>query len=529
MHAFDLQKLQKGIEVRYARKGEKLLLLDGQTIELDDTTLVIADGAEPVAMAGIMGGELTAVHADTTDIFVESAFFTPTQIAGKARRYGLHTDSSHRFERGVSPDLQVRAIERATALLMAIVGGVPGPVVHVTQNQKMPTKSPIRLRKDRIERVLGANIAHTKVIDILHRLGMSLKENTEGWEVIPPAWRFDVAIEEDLIEEIGRVYGYNQLPLKRPQVDMAMNSQPESKLAIRRIKHALVDLGYQEAVTYSFVDPAIQAIIDPDCLPVPLANPISAEMGVMRTTLWSGLIQAMKYNLHRQQNRLLLFEYGLKFVQQDTVLNQELMLAGLITGSRDPEQWGMTTQKADFFDVKGHVEAILLLTGCFERFSFEATPHPVLHPGQSAAIKRDGGLVGWVGAIHPQVAKQLDLDHTMYLFEIKADSLQAGRVPKFQAVSRYPTIRRDLSIVVDLAITAQKVRETVQRVAPQTLQKVEMFDMYMGEGIDSGRKSLSLGLTLQDLSRTLTDSEVEEVMQRVITQLHNDLGATLRQ
>jgi len=529
MHAFDLNKLHKGIEVRFARRGEKLLLLDGQTVELDDTTLVIADAKGPLAMAGIMGGEESAVHDDTVDIFLESAFFSPDLTAGKARRYGLHTDSSHRFERGVSPDLQIRAIERATALLLAIVGGKAGPVTLVSDKKKMPVKSPVTLREARVERVLGARIPSKQITEILGRLGMQVNPSDKGWNVTPPAWRFDIAIEEDLIEEIGRIYGYNQLPLRRPQADLAMNRQSESKVSIRRIKQTLVDLGYQEAVTYSFVDPAIQAVVDPTTDPVPLANPISAEMAVMRTTLWSGLIQAMKYNLHRQQNRLLLFEYGLKFVQQGTVLNQEMMLAGLVSGRREPEQWSTKAQNVDFYDVKGHIESIFSLTGCLEKICFETAEHPVLHPGQSACIKRDGDRIGWLGAVHPQVAKLLDLDHTMYLFEIKADSLQAGRLPKYQAVSRYPAIRRDLSIVVELGITAQKVRETVEKVAPQMLQKVELFDMYMGEGIDSGRKSLSLGLTLQDLSRTLTDNEVEEVMQRVIAQLHTDLGATLRQ
>lgn len=528
LHAFDLQKLHQGIEVRLAKAGEQLLLLDGQTVQLMEGTLVIADAKGPLAMAGIMGGEASAVHADTIDIFLESAFFSPEQIAGKARQYGLHTDSSHRFERGVSPELQSRAIERATAHLIDIVGGQPGPVILVSESKELPSKQAITLREARVARVLGANIPAKDIADILQRLAMSVKPHKQGWAVTPPAFRFDIAIEEDLIEEIGRVYGYNRLPLKRPQAELAMLAMPESRVAMRRIKQTLVDMGYQEAVTYSFVDPAIQTILDPQSQAIALANPISAEMAVMRTNLWAGLVQAVLYNLHRQQNRLLLFEYGLKFIQQGTEINQEMTLAGLITGSRTPEQWATPIEKLDFYDIKGHVEAILSLTGCFESFIIEHAPHPVLHPGQSACIKRDGDPIGWLGAIHPGVAKLINLDHTMYLFEIKADSLQRGRLPGYQPVSKYPAIRRDLSIVVDLAITAQKVRETVKKVAPQTLKKVELFDMYMGEGIDSGRKSLSLGLTLQDLSRTLTDGEVEEVMQRVIEQLHTDLGASLR-
>ena len=528
MHAFDLVKLYGHIDVRHATAKEKLTLLDGQSIDLLPGSLVIADAKGPVALAGIMGGEESAVSDSTTDIFLESAFFQPDCIAGKARRYGLHTDSSHRFERGVSPELQARAIERATTLLLAIAGGKAGPVIQQTVKNKLPSRQPVTLREARINRVLGTEVTKDSVSDVLVRLGMTCKSTGGQWKVTPPAFRFDISQEVDLIEEVGRIYGYGNLPVRRPQVDMVMIPAPEAKVPIRRIKQILVALGYQEAITYSFVDPQMQEILGPDTKPIALANPISAEMGVMRTNLWAGLLQAAQYNLHRQQNRLLLFEYGLKFVQQGTDLNQEMMLAGLLVGRRVPEQWDSPKENLDFYDVKVHLESLIALTGCSERFKFEPLNDSVLHPGQSASILRDGQIVGRLGALHPGVAKRLNLDHTMYLFEIKADSLQVGRVPTFQAVSRYPAIRRDLSIVVDLPITAEKVRECIQKVAPETLTKVELFDMYMGEGIDSGRKSLSLGLTLQDLSRTLTDNDVEEVMQRVIEQLHTDLGASLR-
>ncbi len=529
MHAFDLAKLKGGIDVRHANPGEKLLLLDGQTIELQPGTLVIADAKGPLALAGIMGGEESAVHDDTVDIFLESAFFNPLSIAGKARSYGLHTDSSHRFERGVSPELQTRAMERATQLLLEIVGGKAGPVIQVAKTSHLPASSPILLRQARIGQVLGNTLAADSIEDILLRLGMRLLDKKSGWEVTPPAFRFDISIEEDLIEEVARVYGYNRLTLEQPVSPMQMGSLPEAMLAQRRIRQALVDMGYQEAVTYSFVDPKFQQALDPDVSAIALANPISAEMSVMRTNLWAGLVQAMKYNLNRQQNRLFLFECGLKFLQQPTDLKQEMVIAGLLTGKAVPEQWGEAKRSVDFYDAKGMLESLFELTGCFSSFKFDAGHHPALHPGQTAQILRDDKHVGWLGAIHPQVAKILDIDQTMYLFELTTDSLQQGSLPAYHAVSKYPAIRRDLAIIVDRSVTAQNVQDCVRKAAPQTLQKVELFDMYTGEGIDSGRKSLALGLTLQDLSRTLTDSDVDAVMERVIRALEAEVRATLRQ
>lgn len=529
MHAFDLGKLEGGIEVRHANDGEKLLLLDGQTIELLPGTLVIADHSKPVALAGVMGGEESAVHEDTRDIFLESAWFNPLAIAGKARAYGLHTDSSHRFERGVSPDLQRRALERATDLLMAIVGGQPGTVIQETVAKELPAVAPVTLREARIEHVLGTRLPPDEISDILDRLGMLLKPLKTGWEVTPPPFRFDIRIEEDLIEEVARIYGYNNLRLEQPRTAMAIQPLPESRLGLRRLRQAMVDLGYQEAVTYSFVDPKLQAALDPDVQAIALANPISSEMSVMRTNLWAGLVQACQYNLHRQQNRLLLFECGLKFVQQASDLKQEMVLAGLLTGPVFPEQWAAPKRTVDYYDAKGHLEQVFSLTGCSESFSFQAAEHPALHPGQSACIYRDGDPVGWLGAVHPRVAKALNLGHTMYLFEITTDSLQTGVLPRYEAVSKYPAIRRDLAIVVDMQVTARNVQECIQKSAPLTLKKIELFDMYTGEGIDSGRKSLALGLTLQDLSRTLTDTEVDSVVQQIIDNLRSELGANPRQ
>ncbi|MDZ7804435.1 phenylalanine--tRNA ligase subunit beta [Thiohalophilus sp.] len=542
MHAFDLGKLHGGIHVRYANAGESLTLLDEQMIELDDETLVIADDETPVALAGIMGGADSAVGEGTVDIFLESAYFAPQAIAGKARGYGLHTDSSHRFERGVDPQLQVSALERATALLQAICGGEAGPVVHVQQADQLPVRTPVRLRRVRIARVLGADIPVDSVEDILQRLGMKVRnpdrdegrgtrdEENRVWEVTPPSFRFDINLEVDLIEELGRIYGYDNLPASRPRITLAMGARPETRLKPADYKRLLVDLGYQEAVTYSFVDPKLQQQLDPQGTALMLANPISAEMAAMRTSLWPGLLQTALYNLNRQQDRVLLFEQGLKFIIQDTELKQEPVLAGLLTGSLLPPQWGSPARQADFFDCKGHVEQLLARTGHGEQFRFEPDDsHPALHPGQAAVIRHSDRVVGRLGALHPALQQQLGLSQRVYLFEIDQGILTERRLPAFVSLSKYPSIRRDIAIVVDENIGAQKVKDCIEKAASGWLRNIELFDVYVGEGIDSGRKSLALGLTLQDLSRTLKDKDVESELSSILTALDRELGATLRE
>ncbi len=542
MHAFDLGKLQGGILVRYANAGESLTLLDEQVIELDNETLVIADEKAPVALAGIMGGAASAVGEGTVDIFLESAYFAPRAIAGKARGYGLHTDSSHRFERGVDPQLQVPALERATALLQAICGGEAGPVVHVQQADQLPVRAPVRLRKARIARVLGADIPADSVEDILKRLGMGVTHPGRGeglaargeeepvWEVTPPSFRFDINLEVDLIEELGRIYGYDNLPASRPRITLAMGARPETRLKPADYKRLLVDLGYQEAVTYSFVDPKLQQQLDPQGTALMLANPISADMAAMRTSLWPGLLQTALYNLNRQQDRVLLFEQGLKFVLQDSELKQEPVLAGLLSGSLLPPRWGSPARQADFFDCKGHVEQLLARTGHGEQFRFEPDDsHPALHPGQAAVIRHSDRVVGRLGALHPALQQQLGLSQRVYLFEIDQGVLAERRLPAFAPLSKYPSIRRDIAIVLDEDIGAQKVKDCIEKAGSGWLTNIELFDVYVGEGIDSGRKSLALGLTLQDLSRTLKDEDVESEISTILTALDRELGATLRE
>lgn len=530
LHAFDMGKLAGGIQVRDATAGETLALLNATTVTLRTGTLVIADDVKPVALAGIMGGADTAVDTSTVDIFLESAHFVPLAMAGKAREYGLHTDSSHRFERGVSAELPRVALERATSLIHEIAGGQVGPVTEVVSSTHLPKHSPITLRQSRIGRILGTQLPESEVADILTRLGMKVSSIESGWQVTAPNHRFDIALEVDLIEEIARIKGYNNLnPSKTPQMRarLMMVPIPEAYIPERVLKQKLVALGYQEVVTYSFVDPKLQSLLDPHQSPVALANPIASDMSVMRTNLWPGLVQTLIYNLNRQQNRLMLFECGLRYTSQQPDFNQVMMLAGLLYGPVVPKQWGQSSRVSDFYDAKGHIED--LSQQADGKFEFAALAHPALHPGKSARILHKGRPIGWVGVMHPLVAKTLEIGRDVVLFELELSAMTAGKLPIFREVSRYPAINRDISVLVDRQITAAILVDCVRKAAPQLLREVELFDVYTGEGIDSGRKSVSMGLTLQDLSRTLTDSEVEDVMQRIVGQLQADLGASLRQ
>jgi phenylalanyl-tRNA synthetase beta chain len=534
MHAFDLEKLSGGIDVRLSRAGETLELLDGQSIELTQGSLVIADKAGPQALAGIMGGNASAVNDATQHIFLESAFFKPGSIAGRARSYGLHTDSSHRFERGVDPALQGQAIERATQLLLEIVGGEAGPINEVAVTEYLPQPKQIHLRYPRVERVLGRVISKATVEDILTRLGMQLTADADGWTVIAPLFRFDIEREIDLIEEIARIYGYSEIPSARPRLSAVMQPQSEKRIELQQFQAILVQRGYQEAITYSFVDPTIQTLIDPEGEAIALANPISADLSVMRTSLWPGLLQAAQYNLNRQQDRIRIFESGLKFLKENNDIHQVPMLAGLISGTQYPQQWGTQTRDCDFFDLKGDVEAILTLTGSTDRIIFSSQRHTALHPGQSAKIVRYGQqeddcqTIGWIGTLHPAIEQKLGLPQRVYLFEIQLSAITTRDIPQYQELSKFPAIKRDLAIVVDESITTQNVHDCILEAAPGMLTNFKLFDVYRGKGIDSGRKSLAYSLTLQNLERTLTDEEVESVLSGIMQNLNKELGATLR-
>ncbi|MDA1302135.1 MAG: phenylalanine--tRNA ligase subunit beta [Proteobacteria bacterium] len=538
MHAYDLNRLSSRIMVRLSEQGEQLTLLDGQQVSLHADTVLITDESGPIGMGGVMGGVSTAVSESSSDIFLECAFFAPTSIAGQARSYGLNTDAAHRFERGVDWQGQRAAIERATALLIDIAGGKPGPVVDTVMSRHLPVTPEVTLRSRRIERLLGVQIDDETVDGMLHRLGFEAtrveQDGETHWTVKPPSHRFDISIEADLIEEISRVYGYNTLPVRTPSTSLAMPRLPESDLSVAAIKDQLVARCYQEAITYSFVDPAVEHLIDPANEPISLANPLSGEMSVMRTTLWSGLLRSLLYNLNRQQSRIRLFEVGLRFLQPPNLsrelrhedIRQEKMLAGVACGASYAENWANETHDIDFFDIKGDIESILALTRA--RFDFRPTSHPALQRGQSAEIRRDGKWVGHVGLLDPRVQKGLDVRVPVYLFEISIDSLITRNVPVASPLSKFPESRRDIAIIVDQDVAANSLQTSIQALAGETLSNLKLFDVYQGKGIDPNRKSIGLGLTFQHRSRNLTDEEINGLMDRIVASLEADFGASLR-
>jgi phenylalanyl-tRNA synthetase beta chain len=526
MHAFDLARLDGGIVVRRARDNENLVLLDGQEITLTGADLVIADDNKVLALAGIMGGEASGVGQDTRDVFLESAHFTPMAIAGRAREHGLHTDSSHRFERGVDPALPTQALQRVTELLCGIAGGEPGPVVEATGAAPREA-APIMLRAARIARVLGTGIDETEVTRLLSALGCHVEPMAGAWRVTPPGFRFDLAIEADLIEEVARVHGYDRLPATVPPLSPKLGRMDEARVPMARLRHLMADLGYQEAVTYSFVDPEWERLFAPDHRPLALANPISSELAVMRSSLWPGLVRALRHNLNRQQERVRLFETGLRFVSQDNELKQESMISSVACGPLLPLQWGERARDLDFFDLKGDLENLLGFADGEVHFQ-ASVHHPALHPGQSAAVSLNGVPCGWIGALHPELLDRLDLDRAVFVMELSLEVITRGSVPKFSEQSRFPAIRRDLAIVVDADCPAERVLSCVRDLGIPSLRELVVFDVYTGQGVPVGRKSLALGLILQELSRTLRDEEVDEVIEGIIRRLEQDVGATLR-
>jgi len=528
MHAFDLAKLSGQIVVRQANDGEQLTLLDGQLIETKSGTLLIADENGPLALAGVMGGESSGVTGESRDVFLESAFFAPQAIAGRARQYGLHTDSSHRFERGVDPELQVKAIERATALILEICEGTPGPVTDIRAEVE-GVSADIDLRAAQIPRILGVAIDRAEVEGVLKRLGCQVSSESWGWEVSPPSYRFDIALEIDLIEEVARVYGYHRIEGGHQTLKSEIVIQPENQLPVQRLQNALVDMGYWEAITFTFVDPAMERLLAPGLSPVKLANPLSSELAVMRTTLWSGLLKAVQHNLNRQQNRVRLFETGLSFVPEGEEIIQEQKLAGVLTGNAYPESWLRPDREVDFYDLKGDVENLLALGAGLKEIEFRPLKeHPSLHPGQSAAIFRADTCIGIMGALHPRLENELNLEQRVYCFELDLAPILSVKVPKFQESSKFPAIRRDLALVVDEAVPAAAILSSIADLGISQIQDFYIFDVYTGEGVASGRKSIALGLILQELSRTLNDKEVDEIITKVISQLEKDVDASLR-
>ncbi|MDA9556031.1 phenylalanine--tRNA ligase subunit beta [Vibrio sp.] len=531
MHAFDLAKIEGGIVVRLAEQGEKLTTLDGNDVELNTDTLVVADHNQALAIAGIFGGETSGVTSETKDVLLECAFFAPDHIRGRARNYGLHTDSSMRFERGVDFALQVNAMERATQLLVEICGGDVAPVISAEAEEQLPTPNTVILRRSKLDSLLGHVIPDTDVVEILERLGLSVESIEGGWKALAPTWRFDIAIEQDLIEEVGRIYGYDNIPNQAPEAALTMNVHKEANQPLKRVRDLLVDRGYHEAITYSFVEPEQQKLIVPGVEPLVLPFPISADMSAMRLGLIQGLLNTVVHNQKRQQPRVRLFEYGLRFIPCDAAENgmrQEPMLAGIIAGNATEEHWDMESKTVDFFDLKGDLEAILELTANEKAYSFATTQHPALHPGQSAAIIVDGKEVGVIGTIHPELERKFGLNGRTIVFEVEWSAINTRVIPEAVAISKFPSNRRDIAVVVDEDTASGDIVKACLAKGGEFLLDAQLFDVYTGKGVEEGKKSLAIALTLQSIERTLEEADIANAVDSIVAHISEQFDAALR-
>lgn len=528
LHAYRLDRLSGAIQVRFATAAEPLTLLDGTELELGEDALVIADDSGAIGLAGIMGGASTAVNASTDAIFLESAFFSPNAIQGRARRFGLHTDASIRFERGVDPSGQERAIERATSLLLDIAGGKAGPLVVAEDEAQLPERKPVQLRAERVATLLGIEIDATEVESALGRLGMELKAEPGGWSVTPPSYRFDITIEEDLVEELGRMIGYDRIPATPAVAATHLGEAGEAIVALDVLADFLAARGYMETVTYGFTESKAQARIMGSEAAARLANPISQDFDVLRSTLWPGLLRSARLNAARQQARCRLFEIGTAFEPHGDAVRESTRIAGLLTGPRRPAHWEGAATDSDFFDLKGDVEAMLSHWRNADAFEFRAESHVALNPTRTAAIYCRDRRVGWIGELHPSLQAEYDLKHAVVLFEIELTLLAESSLPHFETYSKFPSSRRDLAVVVEENVTVADLTKHVREVLGDALQRYEVFDLYRGKGVDKGRKSIGIGLILQNAYRTLNDIETDDMIQQVVRRLEHELGATIR-
>lgn len=523
LHAFDARTLDGGISVRFARRGEKLTLLNGETPALDEGYLVIADSSKVRALAGIMGGAESAVGDATQDIFLEAAFFAPDVIAGKSRALGFGSDSSYRFERGVDFTATRTALERATRLVVEICGGRAGPVSEA--RAALPQRLPVALRIERVERVLGIALDAERARGILQRLGFECANRGGRMHVTPPGHRFDIAIEEDLIEELARVHGYDDIPATMPVAAAVMRAVPEARRGARELRRLLVARDYQEVVTYSFVDRQWEQDFCSNSAPVALANPIASQMSVMRSSLIGSLVNCVVTNVNYSQARVRLFEIGRCFMHAENGgHHQPVRIGGIAYGNVLQEQWGTPSRGVDFHDVKADVEA--LLGGCSLRF--DAAAHPGLHPGKSARIVCDGVAVGWAGELHPRWQRKYDLRAAPVLFELDFEQAVAAGVPAYNEISRFPPVRRDVAVIVDEAVAYQAILEALRLRQPVIVTEIGLFDVYRGGGVEKGKKSLAFRVLLQDTRKTLTDAEVDSAVSQLIRILQKQFDAKLR-
>lgn len=531
MHAFAVNSIQAPLQIRYAYEHEKLLMLGDDAYQnLDTHTLVIADQQKPLAMAGVKGGAFSSVEHTTTDILLESAYFEPTVISGVARRYGLNTESAYRFERGVDFELPEYALRRAIGLIQFYLGGQAGPIHGVEAKEGLPERPAIELTHVDIERQLGLQLNNDQVNDYLQRLQMQVSHNDSLWSVVPPSWRFDITINNDLLEELARLYGYNNLSSKLPSLSPSNRQQPLQRGQLLRIKHLLQDLGYQEAINYSFIEPEHNAWLS-DYTPVTLSNPIASDMSQMRVSLWPGLLMTVQHNLNRQQHYLRLFEAGLCFYRTNqSQIIQKPMIAGVQVGSRMPEHWSITkTPASDVYDLKGSVEQILERQGMLNRCHFQPADHSMLHPGQTARIDCQNQVLGYLGRLHPSIASQLDLSAPVYLFELDESLLQKlAESSTYQTISKYPSVRRDFAFIVNDTVLAKDVEACIRQAAGQWLVDINFFDIFKGESIGQGLKSMAVSVTWQHPNRTFQEDEIQALCNAVMQTLNKELAAKIR-
>lgn len=538
MHAFDRDLLNGPVGVRHSRAGETVKLLDGRDAALDDDFLVVTDNgtgdaSRVIALAGVMGGFDTRVSEATRNVFLEAAHFAPSAIIGRGRKLGLHTDASHRFERGVDPELPVQAIEVATRLVVELAGGSPGPVVQAVLPEHLPKPVAIALRRARIVRLLGIEIADADIERILRALGMQVAATADGWNVTAPSRRFDIAIEEDLIEELARIHGYDRIPTTLPGGATRIAAPSETQVDAATVRRQLAARDYLETVNYAFVDSALLQAWDAGEAAVPLANPLSAELGVMRTRLLPGLVSALQRNAARQAGRVRLFELGNVFESREPAFGKAsqapveiLRIAAAVCGDAKVEQWGESSRKVDFHDLKGDLDSLAAAAGAM--LEYRPSQLPFVHPGRSADIYRDDQRIGWIGQLHPRLARNLDLDGEVFAFEADLTPLLARAVPRAAELSRFPSVRRDLAFVVPDDVPWAAIAATVRAAAGPLLRDLLLFDRYVGQGVESGQKSLAIGLILQDNSRTLTERDVEAVVSEAVAAIGREHGARIR-
>jgi phenylalanyl-tRNA synthetase beta chain len=528
LHAFDNDTLEGDIIVRHAHAGETLKLLDGNQAKLDESFVLIADEKKALAVAGVMGGHDSRVSDVTCNVFLESAHFAPAAIMGRARKLGLHTDASHRFERGVDPELPRRALERASELLLAIAGGKAGPVLAAENLADLPTPAPVALRRARLQRVLGVAVAEAEVARIFTALGMRVDTTADGWRVTAPSSRFDIEREEDLIEEVARIFGYDNIPTATPAGALTLAIEPEARINELALREQLAARGYHEAINLSFVAAELLAGWGFTEHLVPLANPLSADLAVMRPSLLPGLVEALRHNRARQQERVRLFEVARVFAEGNPPVETP-SLAIVACGAARAEQWGEPSRVLDFFDLKGDLDALIAWGGEPRRWSVHADDLPGwLHPGRGARMVRDGLTVGYLGALHPQLAKALDLGPDVHVLELALEPLLSRRLPRAQAVPRFPAVRRDIAVDLPEAVRWSQIEQVVRDTLGERLKELRLFDRYSGKGVEAGRKSLAMGLILQDASRTLTDDDADRCVRDAIAALEQSCKAKLR-